>query len=111
MSNDSQKLIAEMFLQIQNIATEIAQIRSQLAGSPSHVEGWAAPQKAAKALESEGIRNAKHLQQVRLDGAFSEDRGEIRNVSKGGTMPRWEYHVPKCRAALRRHFRRLRSVS
>lgn len=100
-----------MFLQVKKLTAEVAQLRSLIAGSPAHVEGWAAPQQAAKALQADGVRNAKHLQQLRLDGAFSEDRGDIRNVSKGGTMPRWEYNIPKCRTALQRHFRRLRSVS
>jgi hypothetical protein len=56
-------------------------------------------------VKAEGVKSQKHLQQLRLEGAFSESKGEIRNTSKGD-QPRWEYHVPSARKALQRHFKR-----
>jgi hypothetical protein len=77
-------------------------------GSPNFVEGWAIPNEAAVALKNEGVKNAKHLSKLRRDGAFSESAEEIRNVSKGEDRPTWEYHIPSCRKALKRHFSKRR---
>jgi hypothetical protein len=71
--------------------------------SPSFVEGWATGEDAAEALRNEGVKNHRHLKNLRLDGAFSEGK-DIRNVGKG-KLPRWEYHIPSCRKALARHFK------
>lgn len=106
MSSNTEKLIAEMCLRLTALTEEIAHLRSLVAGSPIHVEGWAKPRKAAAALQTEGVQNTRHLQQLRLEGAFSESKGEIRDVGRGNT-PRWEYHVSKCRSALQKHFKRL----
>lgn len=97
------KLVAETYLQIQRLTTEVAMLRSHLEGKPDKKEGWMASRKAASALENEGVKSPKHLSLLRLKGAFSEDRGEIRNVSRGD-RPTWEYNIPKCRKALQRYF-------
>ncbi len=70
MSSDAEKLIAEMFLQVKRLTEEIALLRSLISGSPTHVEGWAKTQKAAAALQAEGVQDAKELQRLRLAGAF-----------------------------------------
>lgn len=102
----TEKMIAEMFLQLKTLTAEVAQLRALVSGLPSHAEGWATPDRAAAALQSEGVKNVRHLQRLRLDGVFSEAKGEIRNVSSGN-RPTWEYHIPCCRKALQRHFKRL----
>lgn len=103
---DSEKLIAELVLQMKALTSEVAQLRSLVSGSPNFAEGWATSKTAAQALRNEGIKSPKHLQRLRLDGAFSEQKGEIRNVSQGD-RPTWEYHIPSCRKALQRYFRKL----
>ena len=100
-----EQLIAQMFVQLKTLTTEVAQLRAVIAGN-SRTEGWARPESAAAALQSDGVRDARHLQRLRLDGAFSEVKGEIRNVSTGN-RPTWEYHIPKCRTALQRYFKHL----
>ena len=94
-----------MFIELKALRSDVAALSAVIAGS-SRTEGWASAEKASAALEPDGIQNARHLQNVRLDGAFSEARGEVRDVGKGN-VPRWQYHVPKCRTALRRYFKRL----
>lgn len=105
-SRSESRLIAEMFLQLKALTAEVAQLRSVLCGIPIHAEGWTNPAKAAAALQAEGVKNTRHLQRLRLEGVFSETKGEIRDVSKGD-RPTWEYHIPSCRKALRRHFKRI----
>lgn len=105
MSN-LEKLIAEMYLKMSVLIDEIEQLKSIIARSPVHAEGWVTADKAASALQSDGVRNTRHLQRLRLGGVFSESKGEIRNVSKGD-RPTWEYHIPSCRKALQRYFRRI----
>jgi hypothetical protein len=107
--NDSEKILSELVLQVSTLTSEVVQLRSLVSGSPNFVEGWAVGKDAAAALKNEGVKNAKHLQRLRLDGAFSEGRGEIRNVSRGD-RPTWEYHVPNCRKALQRHFKKSRGI-
>lgn len=104
MTEDTHKLIAQMTIQLQQLTAEVCHLRSIVSGLPIRAEGWATPQKAAAALQEEGVKNARHLQRLRLEGAFSEVKGEIRDVSTGD-RPTWEYHISKCRSALRRHFR------
>lgn len=108
---DSEKLLSELVLQVSSLTSEVVQLQKLISGAPTHTEGWAGAKEAAAALKSEGVKNPMKLQRLRLDGAFSEQRGEIRNVSQGEGRPTWEYNVPKCRQALQRHFRKLRSVS
>lgn len=103
--NDVHQIIGEMFLQLKSLTAEVAELRSIVSGSPIHAEGWSIPDKAAAALQAEGVKNARHLQRLRLDGVFGESKGEIRNVSTGN-RPTWEYHVPSCRKALQRYFKR-----
>jgi hypothetical protein len=110
MSQDAEKLLAELALQVGTLTSEVMQMRAILTNAPSQNEGWASAKEAAEALKSEGVRNALKLQRLRLDGAFSEQRGEIRNDSKGVGRPTWYYNVPKCRSALKRYFSKLRSV-
>jgi hypothetical protein len=100
---DTDKLIAKTYLQMQRLTAEVAMMRSHLEGKPDKKEGWMASRKAASALENEGVKSTKHLSSLRLQGAFSESKGEIRNVSRGN-RPTWEYNVPKCRKALQRYF-------
>jgi hypothetical protein len=104
-NSDLHKMVAEMFLQMKQLTSEVSQLRSLVEGSPVHIEGWAAPDKAASALQADGVKNARHLQRLRLEGVFSDSKGEIRNVSKGD-RPTWEYHIPNCRKALQRYFKR-----
>lgn len=103
---DSDKIVAEILLQMKVLTSEVAQLRSLVSGSPNFAEGWADPKTAAQALKNEGVKSPKHLQRLRLDGAFSEQKGEIRNVSQGD-RPTWHYHIPNCRKALQRYFRKL----
>ncbi|PSB30174.1 hypothetical protein [Stenomitos frigidus] len=109
MTQDAEKMLAQMLLEMAQLKSEVRQLRDYIAGTPAHIEGWADPNVAATALQNEGVKNPKHLQRLRLDGAFSEAKGEIRNVSKGD-RPTWEYHIPSCRKALQRHFRKIRAV-
>lgn len=104
MQSDLEKLVAEMFLMIKAMHSELKRLHEKVDGSPGLMEGWADPAKAWQALRSEGVKSQKHLQKLRLDGAFSEAKGEVRNVSQGD-RPTWEYHIPKCRKALQRYFR------
>lgn len=106
MTQDAEKLLAETLLEVKRLASEVQRLSNLVSGSPSFVEGWADPASAAIALRNEGVKNSKHLQKLRLDGAFSEVKGEIRNVSRGKNRPTWEYHIPSCRKALQRHFRK-----
>lgn len=102
-------VIAQMSLQLAKLTAEVAQIRSVVTSQPSHIEGWADAHKAAAALQADGVKNAAELKRMRLAGVFSEVRGEIRvkpNVKRQDTKsPRYQYHIPKCRKALQRHFR------
>jgi hypothetical protein len=109
MTQDAEKLLAEALLELKRLSAEMRWMRSLLEGTPALVEGWADSATASQSLKPEGIKNQKHLQKLRLAGAFSELRGEIRNVSKGD-RPTWEYHIPKCRKALQKHFRSLKAV-
>jgi hypothetical protein len=110
MTQDAEKLLAELALQVGTLTSEVMQLRSLLTNAPNQNEGWAGANEAAEALKSEGVKNALKLQRLRLDGAFSEAKGEIRNVSQGEGRPTWEYNIPKCRQALQRYFRKLRAV-
>lgn len=98
-------IIAELVLQVAGLRQEIAQLRETVSGSPSMIEGWATAKNAAIALRNEGVKNARHLQTLRLSDVFTEGR-DIRNLSKGD-RPTWQYHVPNCRKALQRHFKRV----
>jgi hypothetical protein len=109
MTTDTEKLIAELYLNQQKLMAEVQALRAQLEGHPAIADGWMSAADAAIALKPEGIKSARHLQKVRLDGAFSESKGEIRNMS-AGERPTWQYHVPSCRKALQRHFKRFRAV-
>ncbi|MBD1857723.1 MULTISPECIES: hypothetical protein [Leptolyngbya] len=109
MTPDSEKLLAEMYLTQQRLLVEVTALRAQLEGHPAIADGWMSGADAAISLKPEGIKSARHLQKLRLDGAFSESKGEIRNMS-AGERPTWQYHVPTCRKALQRHFRQIRAV-
>ncbi|MBN8562500.1 MAG: hypothetical protein J0L70_18365 [Leptolyngbya sp. UWPOB_LEPTO1] len=104
MTNDVEKLIAEMYLNQQKLMAEVQALRLRLEGHPAISDGWMTAKEAAIALQTHGIKSPKQLQNLRLDGAFNESKGEIRNVGKGET-PRWLYHVPNCRKALERRYR------
>ncbi len=102
---EDEKLLAQSVLLLSAINAELKRLNQLLSGHPVTAEGWAAPSIAWQALKSEGVKSQKHLKQLRLEGVFSEAKGEIRNLSTG-TRPTWEYHIPKCRNALQRHFKR-----
>jgi hypothetical protein len=102
--SSTEKMVAEMFLQLKTLTAEVAELRAAVIVSAIRMEGWATPEKAASALQADGVKNSRHLQRLRLSGAFSEVKGEIRNTSQG-RRPTWEYHIPKCRTALRRYFK------
>lgn len=106
---DNHKMIAEMFLTVQRLESEIKALRAQVGGHPAIADGWMTAADAAIALKPEGIKSARHLQRLRLNGAFSESKREIDNRSEG-ERPTWYYHVPSCRKALQGHFRRTRAV-
>jgi hypothetical protein len=110
MTQDSEKMLAELLLQVADLTSEVMQLRSGISGTPSHSDDWMGAKEAAKALKNEGVVSRHKLQRLRLAGAFSEQREEIRDTSKGKGRPTWEYNVPKCRQALQRYFRKLRSV-
>lgn len=109
MISDSETLIAQMYLNQQRMMAEIKALRVALEGHPAISDGWMTEKDAAVALKAEGIKSASHLKKLRLDGAFSESKGEIRNVGKG-EIPRWQYYIPNCRKALQRYFRGLRAL-
>jgi hypothetical protein len=109
IETDSERLIAEMYLQVKKLTSEVKELRSLVAGSPTIAEGWSDPATAWQRLQSEGVKSQRGLQKLRLAGAFSETKGEIRNVS-GGDRPTWEYNTPKCRKALQRYFSTIKSV-
>ncbi|MBW4421937.1 MAG: hypothetical protein KME13_22430 [Myxacorys californica WJT36-NPBG1] len=108
MTQDSEKLLAELVLSQKDMMREVRLLREQLAGHPGFIEGWADPKTAAQALKNEGVKSHSHLSKLRLSSAFTEGK-DIRNVSTGN-RPTWEYHIPNCRKALGRYFRNLTSV-
>ncbi|BAU12552.1 hypothetical protein LEP3755_30820 [Leptolyngbya sp. NIES-3755] len=105
MSQEAEQFIAQILLNQHTIMTQLRALTEQLNGHPSVGQGWMRTSEAALALKSDGVLNARHLRKLQVDKVFSEKNGEIRNVSKGTEKARWEYHVPKCRAALQRHFK------
>lgn len=100
-------LIAELVLQVAGLKSEISELKAIVTNSPSFVEGWATAKDAAAALRNEGVKNARHLQKLRLAGAFTEGK-DVRNVS-AGDRPTWEYHIPSCRKALARYFKKTKA--
>jgi hypothetical protein len=105
--SSSEKLVAEMFLQLKTLTAEVAELRAAIIGSAIRMEGWTTPKKAAAALQADGVKNARHLHRLRREDVFTESKGECRNVSRGA-RPTWEFHIVKCRAALQRHHRQLK---
>lgn len=103
MDTDATLLLAEALLELKSLSAKVDSLQQQIAGVV--VDGWVNPTEAAKALKPDGVRSASHLKSLRLDGAFSEVKREIRNISKS-EKPMWEYHVPRCRSALSVYFRR-----
>jgi len=99
MDSDTLKLLAELLLEVKSLSAKVDSLQRQLAGVEK-IEGWASPTDAATALKPDGVQSASHLKALRLRGAFSESRKEIRKKGK-----RWEYDVAKCRSALARHFK------
>ena len=106
MTPESEKMLAEMFLRQERMMQEIRALRAQLEGHPAIADGWMDAKDAAIALQSHGIKSKRQLQKMRLDGIFSESKGEISNTSNG-ERPTWLYHVPSCRKVLQRRFRAL----
>jgi hypothetical protein len=98
------KILAQVLLTLQNIEARLASIEQ-----PQNSSGWLRPAEAWTALKSEGVRSQQHLKKLRLAGAFSEARGEIRNVGLTA-QPVWEYEVQKCRKALPKHFKKLEAA-
>jgi lipopolysaccharide biosynthesis regulator YciM len=106
MTPDAEKMLAEMYLNQQRMMEEIRALRAQIQGHPAIVDGWMRTKEAAIALKSEGVLSDKHLRKLVSAGVFSESNGEIKNRSNGDRAT-WYYHIPSCRKALRRHFRRI----
>lgn len=104
-SSDLHKLVGEIFLQVAALRSEVQALHSKL-DSKIQPEGWTSPSEAAATLKNEGIKSSSHLKRLRLEGVFSEARGEIRDVGNGD-RPTWQYHTGKCKRALQRHFKRL----
>jgi hypothetical protein len=100
----SDKLLAELLLEVKQLRAEISQLRQQPTHAP--IEQWAIGSEAWQHLRASGIRSPNHLKRLRQEGVFSELKGEIRNVSQGD-RPTWEYNIPKCHDALKRYFDRL----
>ena len=101
-----EQIVAQTLLEVKRLQLQVQILQEQLSGKAAMLEGWAIPSDAAAALKNEGVKSSRHLQKLRLDGAFSESRGEVRNVSKGD-RPTWEYHIPSCRKAIQRYFRKV----
>jgi hypothetical protein len=110
MTPESEKLIAEMYLNQHRMMEEIRALRAQLEGHPGIGEGWMRSSDAAIALKSEGVLNAKHLRKLIKVGVFSVRKGEIRNASEGNRTT-WEFNIPACRKALQRYFKGIQAVS
>lgn len=106
MQTDSEKLLAEMFLELKQVK---ALLHDLVQNKPQAAEGWAESGTAWISLQGEGVKSQKHLQKLRCLGAFSEAKGEIRNVSQGD-RPTWQYNIPLCRKALNRYFKSLKSA-
>lgn len=110
MSQQLEKMVAEMYLNQQTLMAEVRALRAQLEGHPGIAEGWVRSADAAIALKSEGVLSDRHLRKLLNAGVFSIQKGEIRNVSTGD-RPTWEFCIPKCRKALARHFKGIQAVS
>lgn len=104
MTQPTEKLLAELLLEVKQLKSAIHQLLQSPATAP--VEQWAIGSEAWQHLRASGIRSANHLKRLRQEGVFSELKGEIRNVSQGD-RPTWEYNIPKCQVALKRYFDRL----
>lgn len=83
MQADAERLIAEIYLELKAVKSELKDLRRQISGNPGFAEGWADAGTAWQALRAEGVKSQKHLQKLRLSGAFSEVKREIRNISQG----------------------------
>lgn len=103
MTQISDKLMAELLLEVKQLKAAINQLLQKPALPPT--EQWAIGSEAWQHLKAEGVRSASHLKQLRREGVFSEPK-EIRNVSQG-IRPTWEYNIPKCKIALKRYFDRI----
>lgn len=99
--SDLVQIVSQIFLDLQALRSEVQALRCEVAGKIQQ-EGWADPTEAAAALKAEGIKSPSHLKRLRLKGALSEARGEFR----GGGTKAASYHIPKCRTALQRYFKR-----
>lgn len=100
MDSDIAKMLSEALQQIYELNNKVDQLQQQLSGV-NHISGWASPTDAAIALKPDGVMSVSHLRDLRLRGAFSESRKEIRKAGR-----RWEYNIEKCRPALASYFRR-----
>jgi hypothetical protein len=100
-------LLAQALLELKSVREELQLLHEKVDGNPRLAEGWCDVAKASIALASEGIKSKRHLSNLRNEGAFAEEKGEIRNVTRGEKQGRWEYNVPKCRKALHRYFKHL----
>lgn len=55
MTQDAEKILSELVLQVSSLTSEVVQLRSLISGTPTHSEGWAGAKEAAAALKSEGV--------------------------------------------------------
>ncbi|MBW4514498.1 MAG: hypothetical protein KME11_04675 [Timaviella obliquedivisa GSE-PSE-MK23-08B] len=100
----SDQLLAQVLITLKNIEARLDQIESP--HFREDLTGWLRPYEAWAALKTEGVRSQQHLKKLRLAGAFSEIKGEIRNVGLSD-RPVWEYNVEGCRKALAKYFKKL----
>lgn len=99
----NEKLMAELLLEIKKLNTLL---QNQQPQTQIEEPEWATASDAYELLKSPRIKSPAALKRLRLEGVLSESRGEIRDISKGD-IPRWEYNIPKCRAAIKAYFDRL----
>ena len=95
--------LAQVVLELKAVRSELRQLKDTLNTITPQQEGWLPTIKAAEALNIDGVNGVRHLRDLKDAGVFSEVKGEIRDISKG-SRPTWQYHIPSCRKALRRHF-------
>lgn len=107
---DNHKMVAEILLSVKCLESEVRSLKAKLDGHPAIADGWMRTKEAAIALKSEGVLNDRHLRKLVKAKVFSASKNEIRNRSEGNRNT-WEFNIPKCRDALRRHFKGFRVVS
>lgn len=110
MSQETEKILAELLLKQADLTNEVRMLRQQIEGHPGIGQGWVRSADAAIALKVDGVLSPQHLRKLLKANVFSVKRGEIRNTSTGD-RPTWEFNIQKCRTALQRYFKGIQAVS